>query len=207
MRYVLDRSGTVSPSESPPQSFSFYDSINSDPLLNFEFAGASRKGDSNIQLNPPTKDICDGTLKDSSDPAVQTADKNKSVFKSVSLDDRSCAPNTCPVESTRKTEIPHQNVNNKLETQPGMSRAVSLTNPQSENPENSTTRKNPPHKISHKRCQSDVPFIRKELNEMQKENPFSKRPSVHSVTCDTRLLKKSGKKTLMSLFTSLLVRQ
>lgn len=192
MRYVLDRSGTVSPSESPPRSFSFYDSINSDPLLNFEFSGASRKRDSNVQLNPQTKDICDGSSKDSFDPATLTAEKSKGLFKSVSLDEHSCGLNTGPAEPTRKSEIPRQNVNNKLDTQKRISHVDSTTGSQSEYSEHTLPKRNPPHKISHKRCQSDVPFIRKELNDFHKEGPFGKRLSVNSVNCDNKLLKKSA---------------
>ncbi|GAB1605391.1 run domain Beclin-1-interacting and cysteine-rich domain-containing protein-like isoform X1 [Argonauta hians] len=194
MRFVLDRSGAVSPTESPPHSFSFYDSINSDPLLNFEFGGTSRTKGNNVQLNAQSKDICDGTTTKDFDSGTLTADKSKSLFKSVSLDNQGSDPNAAD-NTRRATGARAANVNSKPDSQVS---AVSQVNSSTSSGHvehgisNTLHSRNPPFKMSHKRCQSDVPFIRKDAEELQKEGGHTRNPSVYSVDSDTKLLRKSG---------------
>ena len=160
MRSVLDRSRTNSPVESPPCSFSFYDSINLDPLLNFEFTRSRSElslSTSHIDGKPregsPTesKDCIDG--KTSCITAKQFIERNHhSLVKSVSLDERL----TVSTQDGKLTQ------NSKLAAVPA-NQTRSTLNPEQtllHVPQKAEPAKTNSPKPSHKRCRSDIPFVK-----------------------------------------------
>ncbi|CAE1257261.1 RUBCN [Acanthosepion pharaonis] len=166
MRSVLDRSGADSPVESPPRSFSFYDSINSDPLLNFEFTGTrselslSTSHLANIESKPrdgsppESKDCVDGKTSCITDK--QITEKSHSLVKSLSLDDG----HTCDL--TTSTQEGKLTQNSKPAPVPA-NPPTSTLNPEQTSlhvPLKVKPAKTNSPKPSHKRCRSDIPFVK-----------------------------------------------